>query len=110
MPELPGFGLERPGREGMFLFRTHQERVSGAAPGAFAALAGAHAARTGKEALRALHGARVQVPGATIEGPAGVRALPDTIEARWLPALYRYDARRLRSASPCPSDGGGLPC
>lgn len=84
MPELPDFDLERPRREGMFLFRTHQDRVSNAALGAFAALVGAHAAGTGKEALRALHGARVQVLGATIEGPAGVRALSDTIEARWL--------------------------
>ena len=84
MPRLPDFDPERPGREGVFLIRTRQESVADATLGAFAALVGPDAAGTSRVSLRALHGARVQVLGATIEGPAGVRALSDAIEARWL--------------------------
>jgi exodeoxyribonuclease V alpha subunit len=84
MPDLPEFDPARADREGVFLLRADQRAVAEATISAFEAMAGPTMPGGGRDALRAIHGARTQLLGATIAGDAGVRALSEAIERRWL--------------------------
>ncbi|WP_229658619.1 AAA family ATPase [Tsuneonella deserti] len=86
IPSLPAFRPDDATAEGVFLLPCTTAEVPTKVLGAFEAFVGPPASRPDREAIRRLHAARVQVLGMTIHGPAGVRTISESIEARWLAA------------------------
>lgn len=86
LPSVPIFEMCRPEREGVFLLPAEPDDVPWRTIDVFESFVGPPADGPSREAMRRLHAARVQILGPTVFGPAGVRAISDRVEARWMAA------------------------
>lgn len=86
LPFLPIFDMSSPEGEGIFLLPAEPDDVPGRTIDVFESFVGLPADGPSRDAVRRLHAARVQILGATVFGPAGVRAISDKVENRWMTA------------------------
>ncbi|WEK44299.1 MAG: AAA family ATPase [Candidatus Sphingomonas colombiensis] len=84
MPLLPAFDPRDPDRAGVYIVACPSADVPRKVLDTFEAFVGEPVDVPDRDAMRRLHGARTQILGMTIHGPAGVRAISDAVERRWL--------------------------
>ena len=84
VPDLPAFDQGDAARDGVFHVPCTTAEVPREIMRVFEAFVGPPAALPDRDAMRRLHGARAQILGMTLRGPAGVKELADGIERRWL--------------------------
>jgi len=84
LPSLPEFNVALPDEKGVFFLPSSASEVPARVIDVFASLVGAPAEEPDRDAIRKLHGAQVQILGMTLLGNAGVRAISDAIETRWM--------------------------
>lgn len=85
-PRIPAFDAQHAATPGVHLVKCDTSDVPVRLLGVYEALVGSPTDMPDLAALRRHHAARVQILGATRHGPAGVTALSEAIENRWMAA------------------------
>lgn len=84
VPRLPEFNRANTAPEGVFAVSCSSADVPNRVLEVFESFVGSPASGADRVAIRQLHAARAQILGMTTQGPAGVKALSEAVEARWM--------------------------